>query len=70
MALPAQCAAVFDAATVPSSAMHWSDKLLSFRVPAALVLELDQDVTFTLSGCGLSAVTTVRVQDSGRGSGE
>ena len=63
MVLPAECAAVFGEVAVPASAMHTSERVLSFRVPA-------QEVHFTLANCGLNAETTVRVADSGRAAGE
>ena len=70
VALPAECAAAFGAAVVPASAMHTSERVVSFRVPAAAELALDEDYTFTLTNCGLNAETTVHVAASGRAAGE
>lgn len=68
--LPAECAAVFGEVAVPASAMHTSERVLSFRVPVAVELALAQEVHFTLANCGLNAETTVRVADSGHALGE
>ena len=68
--LPAECAAVFGEVAVPASAMHTSERVLSFRVPVAVELALAQEVHFTLANCGLNAETTVRVADSGHAAEE